>query len=175
MCVIIFKRKGVQLPARNILEACYMANPDGMGFVSSYGKFYRGMDYETLLYGLDSVGEEEECIIHFRIATHGSICPENCHPFCSGSVWFAHNGILPIRAEDDMTDSETAFRKILMPAIEQFGIESEEFDATVSSIIGTSRLAFMVDGKSYLYGAYSPINGCYYSNLRFLSGLMMAS
>lgn len=175
MCVIIIKRKGVPLPARNILEACHHANPHGMGFVSSSGKYYRGMDYKRFLFGLDSVGKEEECIIHFRIATHGSICPENCHPFRSGSVWFAHNGILPILAEGNMTDSETAFRNVLIPAIERFGIESDEFAATVNSIIGTSRLAFMVDGKAYCFGTYYYLNGCYYSNMRFLSGMMTAS
>ena len=168
MCVIIIKRKGVQLPAPEILDACHVANPDGMGFVSSSGKNYRGMRYEKLLSRLDSVGVEEECIIHFRFATHGSIRPKNCHPFRSGKVWVAHNGILPIDAKGDMTDSETAFRYILMPAIKWFGIESEEFDATVNSIIGASKFAFMIDGKAYCFGTYYYFDGCFYSNLRFL-------
>ena len=67
-----------------------------------------------------------------------------------------------------MTDSETAFRNILVPVIDRYGIDSEEFDETVNSIIGTSRLAFMVNGRAYLFGAYYYLNGCYYSNLRFL-------
>ncbi len=168
MCVIIFKRKGVPLPSRAILRACYAANPHGMGFISSSGKYYRGMNFDDLLFGLDRVRKEEECIIHFRIATHGSIRPENCHPFRSGSIWFAHNGILSVDPEGDMTDSETAFRNILVPVIDRYGIDSEEFDETVNSIIGTSRLAFMVNGRAYLFGAYYYLNGCYYSNLRFL-------
>ena len=47
--------------------------------------------------------------MHTRIATHGSIKPENTHPFISKNLGFAHNGTFNIIPFPDKTDSETFF------------------------------------------------------------------
>lgn len=167
MCVIIYKPAGVSLPSYNILKAAYNHNSDGCGFVSTK-RSYKSLDFEKFLDNLELVNDEEECIIHFRWATHGSVKRANCHPFCKNSVFFAHNGILSIEPYKDMTDSETAFRAHIYPIIHRFGYDSKQVDEAVSEIIGGSRFALMHKGKVKLYGSFKKLGGCYYSNLRFL-------
>lgn len=95
MCCIIYKPKGVQMPSLDILSKIKKLNHNGYGFVST-NHFHKGLDYRTFLRHLSEVGDDEDCIIHFRLATHGSICRANCHPFAENGVYFAHNGTLNV-------------------------------------------------------------------------------
>lgn len=83
------------MPSRDILGKIKRLNHNGYGFVST-NHFHKGLDYRTFLCHLSEVSDDEDCIIHFRLATHGSICRANCHPFSLDGIYFAHNGVLPI-------------------------------------------------------------------------------
>lgn len=168
MCVIIVKPAGVKMPSNEIINAAYHANPHGCGIVSP-STFYKGLSYRNFKQHLKQVGDNEPCIIHFRLATHGSIKKANCHPFRRGDVWFAHNGILSITPIGDMTDSETALQNIIHPAIIKYGYGSKGMDVAVAKVIGCSKFAFMQGGDVRLYGDFIVgKDGCYYSNLRFM-------
>lgn len=167
MCVIIVKPAGVEMPPSSIINAAYAANPDGCGLVSP-STFYKGLSFEQFKRNLKNVSDDEPCIIHFRLATHGSVKRANCHPFNRGDVWFAHNGVLSIKPQADKTDSETAFQNIIYPAIEQYGYGSEEMEDAVWSVIGFSKFAFLNGDDVRIYGDYIQRDGCYYSNLRFM-------
>ena len=167
MCVLIIVKHGHPLPSRKELFAMHRANPHGMGFVSK-SLHYKGMNFETFYNRLQFVPRDEGIIIHFRYATHGSICTENCHPFKKGGIWFAHNGILDITPRRDMTDSETAFQDILYPVAREYGIFSEELASTVDEIIGCSKFAFMdKSGDIMMFGNFQEYHGYYASNLNF--------
>lgn len=167
MCVIVYIPKNQTLPDE-ILKACHRANPHGMGMCTP-SMSYRGMSIDTLLKKLHERPISEPCLLHFRLATHGSIKRANCHPFLdpTTNTWFAHNGILDIRPKGDMTDSETAFREILVPEIQAHGLRSDELRYAVKGIIGCSRFAFMQGDDVRLYGQYEKWHGCWFSNLRF--------
>lgn len=168
MCVIIVKPAGVKMPDNDTLKAAYQANSHGCGFISP-SAFYKGMSFDSFKRHLKQVSDDEPCIIHFRLATHGSIRRANCHPFNRGDVWFAHNGILNIMAQGDMTDSETAFQNIIYPAIEKYGYGSIQMDMAVKRVIGWSKFAFLKGESLKLYGDFIRYeDGCYYSNLRFM-------
>lgn len=168
MCVIIVKPAGVKMPTNEIINAAFHANPHGCGFISP-SAFYKGMSIKSFKKNLRLVPDDEPCIIHFRLATHGSIKRANCHPFNRGDVWFAHNGILNIRPEGDMTDSETAFQNIIYPAIVRYGYGSRQMDKAVNKVIGYSKFAFLQGDELKMYGDFiRHDDGCYYSNLRFL-------
>jgi predicted glutamine amidotransferase len=109
-------------------------------------------------------------MIHCRLATHGSICEANCHPFERDGVFFAHNGILNIEPIGDKTDSETAFVKYIYPVVKRYGLQSDETKNLVSSLIGSSKFCiFDTDNMTIrLFGAYEKMGGVYYSNTRFL-------
>lgn len=143
-----------------------MCNPDGCGFVSSSGLSYRGLSFKTFLKEISKVRLDEECIIHFRYATHGSIKRANCHPFDHNGLWFAHNGILSVTPRGDMTDSETAFLDILSPVADRYGVDSPQMRTAVGCVIGYSKFAFMKDGKVTMFGNFERHNGRYYSNIR---------
>ncbi|MCM1440267.1 MAG: class II glutamine amidotransferase [Roseburia sp.] len=168
MCVIIVKPAGVKMPTNEIITAAYHTNPHGCGIVSPT-QFYKGTSYRQFKKTLNRVSIDEPCIIHFRLATHGSIKKANCHPFVRGDVFFAHNGILSIKPIGDMTDSETAFQEIIYPAIEKYGYASKGMDVAVAKVIGYSKFAFLKGDDVQLYGDFiRHSDGCLYSNLRFL-------
>lgn len=166
MCVIIIKKKGAKMPSKNELRLAAMHNPHGFGFVSSNGLYVRTMDFGEFYKMLKFVGREDACIIHFRIATHGSHKVENCHPFKMGDIYFAHNGILPIHTKGDMTDSETEFHDVLYPSAQIYGLGSKEFDGIVARRIYNSKFAFMQGGEIYHYGHFiTDENGVMWSNM----------
>lgn len=167
MCVIIVKPAGVKMPSNEIINAAYHANPHGCGLVSP-STFYKGLSIRSFKRNLKKVSDAEPCIIHFRLATHGSIKQANCHPFRRGDVWFAHNGILNIKPQGDMTDSETALQNIIYPAIASYGYASRGMDMAVDSIIGYSKFAFLQGDNLQVYGDFIERDGCLYSNLRFM-------
>lgn len=170
MCVICVKPKGVKMPSYDMLLAMAQANPDGCGFVSTRHSC-KSLDFDEFYEHLRHVRKDENCIIHFRWATHGSVKLTNCHPFHSNGVYFAHNGILRINPIGDMTDSETAFKTRIMPKVEQYGLNSLEVKREIESIIGGSKFAIMHQNTLNLYGDFKALDGCYYSNFNFLYNL----
>lgn len=170
MCILITKPANKKFPSVTTMRRCMRSNPDGFGFCTPT-RYYRTTDPDKFLRELYKLNEAEPCIIHCRYATHGSVKVQNCHPFKKNGVYFAHNGILPIKPIGDKTDSETAFIKFFLPALEEYGKDSKEFKATCEALIGSSKFAFLVDGDIITFGNFvkrqDPQDECMYSNLRF--------
>lgn len=170
MCVIIYKPAGIKLPCLDIIDKAHKKNPHGCGLCSP-SVYYKGLSYATFKRYLATCKVEEPLLIHFRFATHGSIKTDNCHPFYDKTtgIYFMHNGILSnINPQNDQTDSECAFRKILLPFVVKNGLHSIAFSQYISRIIGFSKFAFMQDDEVKLFGDYVYMSGLYFSNLRFL-------
>lgn len=169
MCIIIVKPAGIELPTLDIFENCKNRNHDGFGFSVPNEKPFKTLYYNEFIKAIRHVKKDVPCIIHFRYATHGAITKRNSHPFKIDDISFAHNGILKIEDLEGMTDSETAFKYILDPAIKIYGIHSKEFAATVETIIGSSKFAFLTDaGEIKMYGQYISENGLFFSNESYL-------
>ena len=135
----------------------------------SKSKRFKSLSFSSFLKRLHEVPQDENCIIHFRYATNGSVCRQNCHPFTKKGISFAHNGILSIVSDGDRTDSETAFRSIIYPYVQQHGFDSDELRLAVEEIIGDSKFALMNDnGEIRLFGDFMAHDGRLYSNLRHL-------
>jgi len=165
MCVICYKPRGVKAPSFPLLKKMAAANPHGFGFVSE-SACYRTLEFYEFYKQLKKVSVNENCIIHFRWATHGSVKIENCHPFFYDGIYFAHNGVLPIDSENDMTDSEICFRRYIAPAIKRYGVTRAE--NAINAHRFNSRFAIMTDGEVYLYGEFLTYKGLFFSNLRFI-------
>ncbi len=174
MCIICIKPAGVQRPTKEQVNAMLTSNPDGFGYMTwSPDKglqVRKTMDANKFAKWVEQIPDEQPVVYHARIATHGSIQERNCHPFLSADKqWgFAHNGILSIANEGDMTDSETFFRRIepllaagYTPTIEGYGA----FDAMVAAVIGSSKFAFLNnEGAIYHYGNFIEDGGLLFSN-----------
>lgn len=170
MCIIITKPAGVRVPPMAIIARCAALNPHGFGFATK-DRIYKTLSFEDFKREIKTIRKDETAILHFRYATHGSIKASNCHPFRDDKtgVSFAHNGILDITPIGDMTDSETAFRTRIVPAIKEYGFDSDEFIKANHDIIGGSRFAYIdKDGDYRLYGAFTHYKGCWYSNRNFM-------
>jgi predicted glutamine amidotransferase len=164
MCVIIVKPAGVKMPSKNVLQMAARYNPDGFGFCTE-NLMYKSLNFISFMKHLSIVDDNMACIIHFRYATTGSIKTSNCHPFMCNDTFFAHNGVLKIEARNDKTDSETFFRQYVMPFIRQYSFDSID---RLMNKFDYNRFAIMKAGKIKLFGNFQKLEGCYYSNLRFL-------
>ena len=168
MCVICIKPKGIELPSKENMRAMYLANHDGCGFCTP-SQYFRTLSFESFMQRIRQVSKDEPCIMHFRLATHGSVKRANCHPFYDKEtdVYFAHNGILDVWPDKDKTDSETAFLRILKPEIMAHGYKSDELKYAVRQIIGGSKFALLKGDELQIFGDYHTYENCLYSNLRF--------
>lgn len=168
MCVIVIKPAGRVMLRKQELKEMHLCNPHGMGFVCESLGTYKTLDFEDFWRHVKRVKRSEVCVIHFRYATHGSVCADNCHPFTHDGVSFVHNGILSTPPRGDMTDSETAFVDYFLPVLKRHGLYSPELAWIVSRKIGYSKFVFYENGQIRTFGRFTEYDGCFYSNLNHL-------
>lgn len=172
MCVIIYKPKETTLLLKTVEDA-WEQNPDGAGFAARVGKHGRWMirkgfmklgDFKDAVMGY----QFNEMILHFRIATHGSVNPENTHPFYNergeSSVLF-HNGILSeFGNRTNLSDSKDFFDRVVSKLEDEAAFHVLNMAASTNS----SKFAFIGhSGKVYLSGDWSKHEGLEVSNLNF--------
>ena len=175
MCVICIKKMGKKFPSLKSIRNCADANPDG--FAMMWNEDGKVKTYKTLIkeeflgfyegFVKDHDHKLTSLVIHARIKTHGSLKLANCHCWTAmdDSIGFAHNGILSIANRKDMTDSETYFRDIFVPAFSGSNSDWKVAERTIDAIIGTSKFAFLEgDGTIRHYGHYIKHQGGLYSN-----------
>lgn len=178
MCIIVFKPKKIELPSDEILKTCFINNPNGAGYMYRRGKmvhYHKGfMDVDKFLESLHSnVTKKDDVCMHFRIATHGTVRPENTHPFpitsekaqlhqLSGIVNRAlcHNGILTGYGipKSDISDSGF-FAKMLYPASTE-----QQIKAILDRHNTTSKFFVMTGKFSIISGVFTVVDKCHYSN-----------
>lgn len=176
MCILLVKPAGVKAPSLETFKICWDNNPDGAGIAYADGSevkiekgFMEWADFKVFFESIDLT--DLPALIHFRIATHGTVKAENTHPFTvNKNVVAAHNGILSgVSNEGDWTDSETFFKRICAPILRSYKISSKVFHRAVQAIIGSSKLAFLEsDGQLTIFGKFIEDAGMYFSNDSYL-------
>ena len=185
MCVIAAKSRGLAFPTRTEIQACMAQNRDG--FSIAYNKDGKVVTFRTmnpaemLSHYLEEVAVLDPAttamIFHARIATHGTPKISNCHCWTGSGMAFAHNGVLSqveVDPNGDMTDSETFFRNLFLPAYEALGWDyALKMSRTVAG--SGSKLAFLEgDGGMHLVGTYYKVTNAnrpgivYFSNTNHL-------
>ena len=165
---------GIKYPSKQTIINCWNNNRHGGGMSWTRGEkleIFKTMDLSKFLDKYEDIQRGGDCamVLHFRIATHGSINIDNCHPFLDAAqgLIFAHNGVLGIRAVGDWTDSETFFRRYFLPAYK--ASDWQEGEKVINKYIGGSRFVFMDDsGDIRLYGNFNEYRGCMWSNSTYL-------
>lgn len=178
MCCILYIPTGVATPTIDTLESVFLANRHGIGFADSDGNTIKTLSFARFTKAIQKRSIESPCIIHFRLATHGSISTKNCHPFYDPEtdIWFAHNGVLPIETYDDMTDSEIFFREGFLNTLDSshLGYDDPDLWRYVNEVRGTSRFVFMRGEDVRLLGDWHELDGVHYSNMNWAHGYRYA-
>lgn len=172
MCIIAIKPAGVAKPTAEQFKCMCDTNSNGFGYMTwSKEKglqVYKTMDRDAYMKRVNKIPDDQPVVYHMRIATHGSVQKKNCHPFMDETKkWaFAHNGILSIHNEGDMTDSETFFKRIAMPFIYAGILPGDKaFDKMIDIIINSSKFVFMnSEGELFYYGHFIKDKGLLFSN-----------
>lgn len=114
-----------------------------------------------------------DCIIHYRMKTHGDIDLDNCHPYrINDDIWMAHNGILSMGNPINKAKSDTwhFIEYILRPALngDPDLIFDQDYQDYLSSMIGGSnKFAFMhSSGQSVIINEHAGVRhqGAWLSN-----------
>lgn len=173
MCLLIYKPSNVSVPSANLLHAARV-NPDGAG-IAYYRKRKVHVVKSPRWSGNDVVRELERiadapAIIHFRMATHGSVSRDNAHPFSlpHGHA-AAHNGVIPgMTCRPDESDTRAFLRDFVAPYLDKSGDVSPSLLSRWGKEVGCSnKLAIMAPtGKVHLINESSGtwIDGAWYSN-----------
>lgn len=177
MCIVIVKKLGVKFPPIENIENSCDNNPDGFAIAwANKGVLYnyRTMSRKDFLKKCKEVFKLDykttACVIHARIATHGTVVLENTHCWIDKptAMAFAHNGVLSVKNRGNMTDSETFFRDIFLPIYSTYGWSQAEL--AINACIGTSKFAFLLaNGDVRVFGNYNELKGVMYSNTSYLA------
>ncbi|SKA33139.1 Glutamine amidotransferases class-II [Chitinophaga eiseniae] len=158
MCIAILNTKDTL--SRTTFRTCWQNNPDGAGIAyydSGTIKITKEMDCVDRLYESYRTLRKHNrhpMILHFRIATSGSVDADNCHPFEVGyGMVMAHNGIID-NVSPTATISDT---RIFISEILNYLPEDFLYNAGIRELIGgfidSSKLVFLDR-----YGMYHIIN-----------------
>ena len=192
MCIISAKPAGVKMPDTETIRRMWYANKDGAGLMyAADGKvvihkgFMKLADFEAALadlakrYDLTAL----PLVMHFRITTHGGTKPANCHPFpvtrsikslqslkAYSSMGVAHNGIIPIRPRNGISDTMEYIATQLAPlysALPDFTRNAHALELIENAI--QSKMCFLTDkGEITTVGNFTRDNGVLYSNLSYM-------
>lgn len=168
MCILIQHDKTSSF-SDELLADFYKHNSDGFGLMYGDGNKIHitkslGSLEETIALYRD-LAEGRDCVIHYRMKTHGKIDLTNCHPYrITDDLWVAHNGILsasnPIN--QDLSDTWHLIEYILKPIAEQNTDKffEEDFIIYLESLIGSSnKLAFChADGRTSIVNRDSGVD-----------------
>ena len=175
MCIAIWKDEGKTI-SEETLATCFKANSDGAGFMyPENGKLHIHKGYFRFedFYKAYKPHEDKQCVIHFRIKTHGSVSVDNCHPFNINKEFaFVHNGVISGYGVDDISDTRDFNHKILQPIVKKWGnlsLFEPAMKTLIESKIGYSKLIFLdKHGNAEIFndskGVWEEGGGIWYSN-----------
>ena len=190
MCVIVVQKD--KFPGWDTLKNCWDRNPHGAGYMyQNDGKVIISKGYTTFNEFKNSVERVPDyqhipIVYHFRIATHGTVIPENTHPFPLGkqvkfmkaldvscSCAIAHNGIITKkmydekeRAKYNLSDTGEFIREIADHSTKDGHISKKAVQTYLDCENRLSGSRFvMMDAKSVkTFGQFYEYNGCLFSN-----------
>ena len=176
MCIAIYKPKNKTISEATLAE-CFRSNRDGAGFMYVENKqvhIQKGFFTFAEFYEAYVPHENKQCLIHFRIKTHGPVAEENCHPFeVNQSLGFIHNGIISGFGSTEHSDTRDFNAKILQPLVAKWGnlsLFQPAIKSLIEARIGYSKLAFLDrHGNVNIFNEDKGVweDGVWYSNTSF--------
>lgn len=186
MCIAIYHDAGVCLDA-NEFRLSWKNNPDGGGFayINSVGRIvtYKTMSFDKMYeayYEAQARNSESPFLVHFRIATHGTVNEYNCHPFEVGKdMALIHNGIIPVLiSKTDKRSDTRVFVEEYLPRLPFNWQDDEYLFSMVEEFIGSSKVVLLTnrdsaDSNMYILnessGHWNTAKNTWYSNSSYCS------
>ena len=196
MCIIVAKRKGLELPTKEILKNCFDYNRDGAGIMFNDGKqvfIEKGfMDFNSFYSRLMEIDKEVNLVnsdlaLHFRISTSGNVDQGNCHPYPISTetsqlrnlnlvtdIGMAHNGVIRKHIPETrsiLNDTQTFIKNF----VHNMYSSNKEFLTVGANIKALeeeagSKLCFLDKDNMYVIGKFiEETDGILYSNDTYLS------
>ena len=196
MCIIVAKKKGLELPTKEILRNCFNYNSDGAGIMFNDGKqvfIEKGfMDFNSFYSRLEALDKEfnlvnSDIALHFRISTSGNVDQGNCHPYPISTetsqlrnlslvtdIGMAHNGVIRKHIPETrsiLNDTQTFIKNFVYNMYSS----NKEFLTVGANIKALeeeagSKLCFITKDNMYIIGKFiEETNGILYSNDTYLS------
>lgn len=155
MCIAILNLNNSVLTEETVKNSHYN-NPDGSGLVwVEHGKLmtYKTMEGWEVVYSkyleIKNNNPQTHIILHFRIATSGTVDLNNCHPFkVNNDLAFVHNGVIYGLGDSKKSDTNIFNQNYLQKLPSNF----LKFDGIIKLIreyIGSSKLIFLDSSNNY--------------------------
>ena len=151
-------------PTYEQLKCACSNNPDGFGYAVHTGDSIitgRGLDYDSVIRRFLNVRERYSdgfAMFHARLATHGSVNKNNCHPFRVGGsdkIILGHNGILPVDISKGDNRSDTKiFADELLPKAGIESLDDESYFDELEKWAGGSKIAILNASPKLDYELY---------------------
>lgn len=185
MCIIVYKPKEIAVDDEFManMEKCFNENSDGAGYMwSDANKVHirKGfMTWGALKKELKKfAGKNIGLVLHFRLATHGTIDRYTCHPFpisrknkdlrsvrieCDAGI--AHNGVIHfcIPPKNSVLSDTQVFVKNYLSKFDLDTLSNPAFGELIEEAT-SSKFALMFPDKVMLIGNFIKDKGVYYSN-----------
>ncbi|WP_280335038.1 class II glutamine amidotransferase [Nocardia wallacei] len=165
MCILTFFRPGIT-PDLLALQAGAAVNPDGHGYAVVAGDRIlvgHGLDPDPVIHQFAALRDQfpdTPALFHSRLATHGEIADDNCHPFYVGGderTVMAHNGVLPATVQPAKNDSRSDTRiaaEDFLPT-EPFGpLDSWTGRSGLEWWLRTDKMVLLTVDPAYQHTAY---------------------
>lgn len=185
----IYKPSGSALPSDDILKRCWNENPNGGGYCIAHNGIVSGskgyMSFKRFLSVLHkNINADMPALIHFRLATHGSINGSATHPFplsrsenaLNALSWesdcgIIHNGIVPGYGDSikgKISDTQHYIKDFLAIDFIRNRLQTSKIQKLVENM-SFSKWAFLYgSGETVLIGTWINDNGIWYSNTGYL-------
>lgn len=122
MCVIVASKTGLLPTNEHLMDMAY-ANADGIGLAWHDGDYLRTQWALQLADMAEAFKAASGCpyVLHFRLATHGAVSTQNCHPFwLDRHAVLAHNGVLSGYGSKHLSDTRDYIARRLPQLVGDF-------------------------------------------------------
>lgn len=179
MCIIIYRDNGNSMNF-DVMRNLWNFNSHGAGYwIENKDKetvrFSKGfLEFEAFEKSVrnEKLKKTDRYAIHFRLATHGGINQELCHPF-DVSHWSAtkgnskqiimHNGIIDIAPKSGRSDT---VEYVMTRLTGKKNICSKKMIDAIETETSPSRLLIYDNGNVRMTGEWYKIDGYFFSNYR---------
>lgn len=181
MCIAILKTKEATI-TDEVLRTCYNNNKDGCGFAYCENKtvyIKKFMNFDRFLEEYKKVEGKSNMLIHFRIATHGGVNVDNCHPFIlNDRMALIHNGIIAGYGDKTNKSDTRDFIDKVIGNISHRMWRNPSFRELVGNAIGYGKFCILdTDDNYYIINEHKGewVDGVWYSNTSYKPKVVYSS